>query len=62
MAVKFRIFKAVKISSLTYWGCSGFDGLSITVGCVSRLSNDSRNNNHYGSKVIDNNYSYRLAA
>src|SRR5690554_4021533 len=49
-------------SSLKIWGCSGFDGLSTIAGCMSRMSNGSRNNIHYGTKVIDNNYSYRLAA
>jgi len=31
------------------WGCSGFDGTRNIAGCMSRLSNGSRNKNHYGN-------------
>ena len=47
--------------SLTYWGCNGFDGVSRIAGCTPSLSDESRKKASC-KYVIDNNYSYRLAA
>ena len=43
------------------WGCTGFDGLRTFTGCMSRLTDESRKS-FIMDNVIDNNYSYRLAA
>lgn len=48
--------------SLNYWGCSGFDGMSNAAGCMPSMSNGSRKTSIMETKIIDNNYSYRLAA